>query len=164
MSTLPDIDARHLRAATGWLELGNDVEANEELEKISPAMRSHPDVLETRWKIYAKAEMWEAAAVVSEALTRVVPERAQSWLSHSYSLRRSKGVQAAWDFLLKASLRFLDEPLLPYTLACYACQLGNLAESREWLLKAFEQSGDKLKIQAMHDPDLEPLLQQLGKI
>jgi hypothetical protein len=40
---LPDI--HHLRAAQGWLELGNHLEANEELEKIAPALRAHPSVL-----------------------------------------------------------------------------------------------------------------------
>jgi len=45
----------HPNAAVGWLGPGNWQEANEELEKITPAMRSHPDVLEVWWQIYAKA-------------------------------------------------------------------------------------------------------------
>jgi hypothetical protein len=39
-------DSLHLEAAEGWLELGNHLEANEELENITPQMRVHPDVLE----------------------------------------------------------------------------------------------------------------------
>jgi len=35
-------DQRQLDAAEGWLELGNWLEANEELERISPEMRGHP--------------------------------------------------------------------------------------------------------------------------
>ena len=46
-------DSIHLKAAEGWLELGNQPEANEELEKIAPELRVHPDVLEIRWQIYA---------------------------------------------------------------------------------------------------------------
>jgi hypothetical protein len=42
----PD-DALHLSAAIGWLELGNHIEANEDLEKITPDFREHPDVLES---------------------------------------------------------------------------------------------------------------------
>lgn len=57
-SVLPD--THHLAAAQGWLQLGNHVEANEELEQIAPSLRSHPDVLELRWQIYAKAEKWDA--------------------------------------------------------------------------------------------------------
>ena len=50
----------HLEAAQGWLELGNHEEANEELELIDAPLRSHPDVLEVRWGIYAKVKNWEA--------------------------------------------------------------------------------------------------------
>jgi hypothetical protein len=49
-------DSLHLRAAQGWLELGDHLEANSELDKITAFLRSHPDVLELRWQIYAKAK------------------------------------------------------------------------------------------------------------
>jgi len=52
-------DSIHLEAALGWLELGNYPESNEELEKITASLRSHPDVLEVRWQIYAKFKKWE---------------------------------------------------------------------------------------------------------
>jgi hypothetical protein len=34
--------------------------------------------------------------------------------------------------------RFAKNPILPYNLACCACQLGNLKEAKTWLQKAFE--------------------------
>jgi hypothetical protein len=46
MTSLQAIDLNILRAAEGWLELGNHLEANEELENITPKLRAHPDVLE----------------------------------------------------------------------------------------------------------------------
>jgi hypothetical protein len=49
-------DQRHLEAAQGWLGLGNHLEANEELEQITPDMRDHPSVLEVRFHIYAAAD------------------------------------------------------------------------------------------------------------
>jgi hypothetical protein len=36
----------HLAAADGWLGLKNHLAANSELEKITPELRAHPDVLE----------------------------------------------------------------------------------------------------------------------
>lgn len=36
MKPLEHPDLHHLRAAVGWLELGKHIEANEELEKITP--------------------------------------------------------------------------------------------------------------------------------
>jgi hypothetical protein len=45
-------DSIHLQAAQGWLELGDHIEASEELEKITPQLRAHPDVLKARWEVY----------------------------------------------------------------------------------------------------------------
>jgi hypothetical protein len=44
-------DQRHLDAAQGWFELGNCMEATEELEQITREMRGHPSVLEVRFHI-----------------------------------------------------------------------------------------------------------------
>jgi hypothetical protein len=41
----------HLSAAIGWVGLGDWREANDELEKITQDLRSHPEVLEVRWLI-----------------------------------------------------------------------------------------------------------------
>jgi hypothetical protein len=45
MPPLPIEDTHHLKAAKGWVELGNHLEAFDELEKIAPLNRAHPDVL-----------------------------------------------------------------------------------------------------------------------
>jgi len=45
MKPLSPPDSHHLSAATGWLELGNWQEANEELEEITPELRPHPHAL-----------------------------------------------------------------------------------------------------------------------
>lgn len=49
-------DAHLLKPAEGWLELGNPLEANNELEEITPELRGHLAVLILRYGIYAKAE------------------------------------------------------------------------------------------------------------
>jgi hypothetical protein len=54
MQNLELQDRRYLEAAEGWLGLGNFLEANEELECITPQMRAHPDVLCMRWSVYAQ--------------------------------------------------------------------------------------------------------------
>jgi hypothetical protein len=40
MNPLEPPDSIHLQAAQGWLDLGNPIEANEELEKIAPQNRA----------------------------------------------------------------------------------------------------------------------------
>ena len=54
MNALTLSDTHHLSAAQGWLELGSHLEADKELDEITPELRVHPDVLEIRWQIYAK--------------------------------------------------------------------------------------------------------------
>ena len=68
MKALQPPDSHHLQAAQGWVELGNPLEANEELENITPADHAHPAVLEIHWQIYAKAKKWDAALPRREAV------------------------------------------------------------------------------------------------
>ena len=58
----------HLRAAHGWLELGDHLSAFEELENIEAPHRSHPVVLKLGWKIYAKAMKWDRTLLVDRGL------------------------------------------------------------------------------------------------
>ena len=58
-------DGRHLRAAEGWLELGDFVSASDELEEISAQERAHPGVLSLRYAIYSKVGRWEPAYCIS---------------------------------------------------------------------------------------------------
>src|SRR5438874_640366 len=89
-SILPP-DSHHVNAALGWLELGNPSEADAELAKVAPGLRSHPAVLELRWQIYAKAEKWDAAVDVATALIAALPDHAGGWLNYAYALRRAVG-------------------------------------------------------------------------
>src|SRR5262245_13928258 len=155
---------RHLEAAQGWLELGNHVEANEELERIAPALRSHPDVLAVRWDVYSKAGQWAAAVDFGKALTQLAPGRAGSWINFAFALHEMKRTQEAWGVLLPVATKFPRESTIPYNLACYAAQLGRLVEARDWLAQAFQVGNAKeLKLQALDDPDLAPLWQDQGQ-
>jgi len=57
-----------LDAAQGWIELGDWREANEEMDRITPQLRAHPDVLVVRWSICTKAGNWKLAAEIARAL------------------------------------------------------------------------------------------------
>jgi hypothetical protein len=156
-----------LRAAVGWLELGNPLEANAELEDITPELRAHPDVLEIRWQIYAKESKWDARQDIARAMTKTAPERVTGWLDLSYSDRRATGgsVQAAWETLLAVGGKFPEEWAVPYNLACYACQLGKQTEAWDWLEKAFDIGDPKqLKLMALDDKDLEPFWVEISEI
>jgi hypothetical protein len=74
MRKLQPPDSMHLEAAQGWLGLGNHVEADAELDKVSAALRAHPDVLRVRWEVYAAAKKWDAALDIAAALVQLDPE------------------------------------------------------------------------------------------
>ena len=158
MDSLEYPDLIYFRAAQGWLELGNSVEALDELGQVSAASREHPDILELRWHIAVKGRAWEQALALAEALCCRDPDNASGWIHRSYCLHEIKRTQEAWDTLLPMADAFPCEWLICYNLACYACQLGRLEDGRHWLTRAAEL-GDPMGINrlAASDPDLTPL-------
>ena len=167
MSKLEPPDTHCLSAAVGWLELGNRREAAAELQQIRPEFAGHPDVLEVWYAIQAEDKNWPDALKTAQALVDVEPDRASGWLNQAYALRRvpNGGLQSAWDALLPAYQKFPDEPTIPYNLACYACQLGQLDEAWSWLERAAAAGGKKrIKQMALGDADLEPLWKKVSAL
>jgi hypothetical protein len=88
------------------------------------------------------------------------PKRASGWLHQAYAMRRvpAGGVAKAWDALLPASERFPKEPIIPYNLSCYACQMQQLDTALFWLQRAAVIGGkERIKGMALQDQDLQPL-------
>ena len=161
MNPFESPEAHYLAAAIGWLELGRADEALAELDRITPELQNHPDVLEARWMILTSQKSWEDAARVGRALIAADPERSAGWLHHAYALRRSNngGLLAAFNALSPVAAKFPEESTIPYNLACYTCQLErDPAETLHWLQRAFS-AGNRKEILAMalRDPDLAPL-------
>jgi tetratricopeptide (TPR) repeat protein len=157
-------DQRFLDAAEGWLGLGNPIEANEEIERITPEMRAHPDVLCVRWQIYAAAKKWEQAAEIAKIISEILPDVPFGCIHMAYALHELKRTDEARAVLLPIVGKFEGNKTIPYNLACYECQLGNLKEARGWLEKAIELAGDNdVRMTALKDPDLEPLWENLGQ-
>jgi hypothetical protein len=88
------------------------LEANEELEKITPALRAHADVLEVRYEIYSKAGKWDLAAEIAHTLNQIRPLEPQFWIWRAYATRRMPGggIATAKEILLKAQALFPKEP------------------------------------------------------
>jgi hypothetical protein len=171
MKEIEPPDLHHLMAASGWLDLGNASEANLELEQIAPALQIHPDVLEIRWEIHARAKKWEACVNIASAIVELAPDRASGWIGRAYSLRRvdGGGLQAAFMALMLVAEEFPTEPMIPFGLSCYTCQLGRLEDACEWLRRAFAVAsivGNKkrLKHMALDEPDLEPLRRKITQL
>lgn len=151
-------DSFFVNAALGWLELGCPGEAERELAQLSPALSRHPAVLKLKWNVYAQLKNWSSARDTAQILTCLAPDDPQAWINLANALYFVRETRQAYDTLTPMAGRFPSVWMIPYNIACYACQLGNLDEARDWLTKAYE-TGDREKVEAafQNDPDLEPL-------
>ena len=160
-------DVHHFQAAQGWLGLGARADAWAELDAISSPNQRHPAVLDLRWTMHVEAREWDAALKVAGDMLAHAPGRADSWLHHAYALRRATqgGLAQARAALEPAAEKFPKEPVIPYNLSCYACQLQQLDEARAWFQKAL-QAGKKseLKRMALADPDLKALWDEIRQL
>lgn len=66
------------------------MEANAELDNITPQLRVHPDVLNLRWGVYAQARKWEAALDIAGALMRLAADDPMGYVRRSYALHELK--------------------------------------------------------------------------
>lgn len=147
---------RPLEAALGFMSLGMHEDALEELETLSPELRSLDVVMEMRIEIYRGLGKWESARVIAESLAGKFPENPGWWLSWSFALRREQSVEAAQVVLLEASEIHPDVGMIAYNLACYACVLGDTDDACLLLKRAFLLD-PTLKSTAIDDPDLKQI-------
>lgn len=155
-------EKRHLEAAEGWLELGLHLEANAELEKLSPQRQGHPDALELRWHIFAKEKKWEACVDLAAAIIKLAPQRADGWIHRSFALHELRRTEEALAQLRPAVDTFPNVWTIPYNLACYASQLHHFTEAKTWLDQALTVDKKKVQHAAQDDEDLKPLWESLG--
>ena len=158
MNPLPAHDQHRLRAAEGWLELGNDREALSELDQISPECLEHPDVLHLRWQIHRKGSQWQNCFQVAQAFARVAPKDPRAWTSLAQTFYYTKQVQEAYDLAVSKITTFPAYWPLYYDAACYACLTGRLPQARQFLQLAVTLGDEaEVKLLASQDPDLETL-------
>lgn len=161
MKALLSPDLLYLEAAKGWFILGDISEARNELDHIGKKFLQHPDVLEVQFAIAAKDHLWTHCMDIAAALLERAPDRPTAWINCAITLHQLKQTQEAWDALYTVRNRFPRVSTIPYNLACYACQLGRIEDSRQWLKRALDVGGRKIRTLALEDPDLQPLWDEI---
>ncbi len=146
----------HLSAATGWLDLGNHVEAHKELEKLPHNQRAHPQALKLRCRIYRQAEKWDYLAILAESCYSAHPQEAQFLIDWAWAEFRQGRRERAAVVLLHESHRFPSSEQLAYDLAIVLASLDRLPEARDWLARAFEVASEpeKVKLRALEEAEL----------
>ncbi|MBI2947202.1 MAG: tetratricopeptide repeat protein [Verrucomicrobia bacterium] len=165
MKPIQPPDRHFLLAAQGWLELGNQTEAFKELRKISPEFTGHPEVIKARWKLYSEIKGEKGTQVIADIISELdlssVLSQVHRTRGFNVTLRRPRPSGETVMASLKLPLLFA----VPYNLACYACQLGNLKEAWEWLQVAVELcDAEEIRNLALNDTDLEPLWDQIREL
>ena len=165
MKPIQPPDRHFLLAAQGWLELGNQTEAFKELRRISPEFSGHPEVVQARWRLYIEIKGEKGTQVIADIISEL---DLSDVLNRVTKTRNSRPPARRTAPLMETVLGSVKLPLLfavPYNLACYACQLGNLKEAWEWLQVAVELCDlTEIRSLALNDPDLEPLWERLKEL
>jgi tetratricopeptide (TPR) repeat protein len=147
-------DQKILNAAIGWLELGNPVEAHNELERLPHDQRTALEVLKLRCRIYRQAERWDCLSMLADSLYTALPQEQflVDWAWSEFKLGRK---ERAALVLLHESGKFPNSEAVAYHLAIVLAALDRLPEAREWLAKALARSSDpdKLKLGALDLPE-----------
>ena len=164
MHILDSADLHHLRAAEGWLDLGNPKEARCELELIPNPQQNHPKVLELRWNLFATEKNWKACVRTAEQLVQEAPEKPDGWIHRSFALHELDQTEKALSLLEPARDLFSKQWVIPYNLACYLTQLGRIEEAARELHSALRINSQAVKTAAATDPDLEPLRQCIDEL
>ena len=113
----------------------------------------------------AARKNWPDALETARKLVQSLPEEAAGWINRSYALHEMKLTQEAWDQLLTAAEKFPKVSIIPYNLACYACQLNQRELAQKHLGIAIDlNSKTEIKRMALADPDLEPLWNSIREL
>jgi hypothetical protein len=149
----------YIKAAFGWIELGNVDEAMAELARIPVEQQSLPAVRASRLDCLIAAEHWDDAVALAGVLCAHHPDEPGLWLHWAYAARRCAGggIAQAHAILAPRVEQFPDEWLIPYNVACYLCQMNRLPEARSILEVAVAAGGDRVEELAKEDEDLAPL-------
>jgi tetratricopeptide (TPR) repeat protein len=160
MTPIPPSDAFLVRAAEGWLGLGNPIEARAELDQVSAGYRDHPVVLDAGWSVCAASGDWEGAHHCGEAMVRLHPALLSGWIHRAYATRRMRrgGLQSAKEALEPAVALFPEEPMVTFNMACYLAQLGAEEESWRWYQETLKRGdAEAIRASALEDEDLRPI-------
>ena len=142
-----------LKAAQGFLELGDPDSAWEELESIPAEYRAHPTVLWMRLEIYRSKRRWSEMMEIAQHLVKVEPHNPCHWVHLAWAERRAINIEKAERTLLMAMARFPDVGTIHYNLGCYSCVAGRIEEGKERLETALRLE-PSLRADALEDEDL----------
>jgi hypothetical protein len=147
-----------LQRSEGYCDLGMWREAQNELETLSPTVRSHPDVIWRELKILVGQKLWLRAARVGLSLCASWPERAAFFLETTFVLEQAGEISEGLSLLRSAPAHVWNHAEAWYSLACINARMAEVEASRMALGRCFEID-QNWKFTAMYEPALATLSQ-----
>jgi|GraSoiStandDraft_24_1057298.scaffolds.fasta_scaffold176939_2 hypothetical protein len=150
-----------IRAAEGWLGLGDYNSASEELDCLPAHAAIHFEVLKIRCAIYRKAKRWNDLQTLAESCCEIFPNVIAFWLDVARALDAKGQTEEAIAQLLVVKDRFPMSDAIAYYFACFLAKLDRIEEARAWLSCAFKYADNvrKLKLRALEQPELAKVFQ-----
>jgi predicted Zn-dependent protease len=141
--------AHYFEAATGWLELGNAAEAQAELDRLSFAARSLPEVQVVLWKVLAAQQKWDRSLEVARELLGSNSTRPTSWICLAFSLVHTYGAAEATRALTEAAASLPESNRsVPSFLSRQTERLAASPDPNRWLRKWEQMEAQLLQAQA----------------
>jgi tetratricopeptide (TPR) repeat protein len=143
-----------IRAAEGWIELGNYDEAAEELHNCPPEIKSSLPWLKLWVRVYVATEHWREVEMMCETLVKHAPDDPFTLFNYGESMHRQGRSREAFELFSRAPASFKGLPQYFYDYARYLCALEEYTLALSCLGKSFDLDPG-LRIRALGDPDLE---------
>ncbi len=158
--SLPEEVAYRLQRCEGFLDIKIPARARAEWEQVPAEWQNHPLAQAQLLSLLTAERNWPRAREVAVRFLARSPEIAAAWIQLAYTTRRAESLAAAERILVQARAKFPNEAVIPYNLACYACQAGHLDQARTLLQEAHQLDHHTLAY-AAQDEDLRPLWPEL---
>jgi len=149
-------DQLHLETAAGFLQLGDAMDAWNELEKIAPLNRAQTNVLTVRLAVCRALKNWELAEELARTLIKREPKNIMHVVALAEVMGHREGPVAAAAVYEFAVDRFPDFAPLRVSLAVELVKAGQIDDAKRVVKMACELDPD-LRLVVLDHPGLSAI-------
>lgn len=160
-SAMPDDVAWLLQRTDGFLDLRMSARARLEFARVPENWRADPHALRIALRLSSDLNDWPEAQRIAGVLRDRDPDDVAWWVFLAFATRRAEGLAQAEAILRTARTKFPEVAVIPFNLACYACQQRHEDEALSFLA-ASVRLDPAFAEAALEDEDLRPLWPKIG--
>lgn len=147
-------DQLHLATAHGFAKRKEWLEAHASLERMSPELRTAPEVLALKVQIFHGLEKWEMMEIVARTLANGLPDETHWMVTWIVAKRHTNGNEVA-DAILGDYIPALPaNGMTHYALGKLSFSMGDATTASAFFKRAFELAPG-LRLKALDDAELD---------